>query len=64
MALFIGALAFPDGALLEEAKLAVLVASAVALVLALVLGRVLPTPSGAHRDAEATAPDATSRKAH
>jgi hypothetical protein len=42
----------------------VLVASAVALVLALVLGRVLLTPSGALGDAEATAPGATSREAH
>ncbi len=47
MALFVAALAFSSPELLERAKAAVLVASAIAMVLGLVVGRVLlaPTPS-------------------
>jgi NhaA family Na+:H+ antiporter len=58
MALFVAALAFPEGAKLEEAKLAILVASGIAIVIGLVAGRVLlsvPTEGGCAetpRDAE------------
>jgi Na+/H+ antiporter NhaA len=41
MSLFIAQLAFPPGALLETAKLAVLIASALAMVLGLAFGRKL-----------------------
>lgn len=47
MSLFIAQLAFPAGPLLETAKLAILVASAVAGVLALVVGRLVLRPPGA-----------------
>jgi NhaA family Na+:H+ antiporter len=58
MALFIAQLAFPAGALLEIAKLAILVASAIAALGALLLGRLLtqvPTEVGAATEAEAEA---------
>jgi NhaA family Na+:H+ antiporter len=43
MALFIAQLAFEDGALLASAKVGILVASAIAAIVALVLGRALLT---------------------
>lgn len=57
MALFIAQLAFPPGAILETAKLAILVASGVAGVGGYVLGRALLGP-GARADAATTASEA------
>jgi len=51
MALFVSALAFSDAARLDEAKLAVLVASGVAMLASLVLGRILLRPGAAARGA-------------
>ncbi len=59
MALFIAALAFPPGAALETAKLAILVASGTAALLGLVYGRLLLSADapriGAQTEAEAEA---------
>lgn len=61
MALFIAALAFPPGAMLETAKLAILVASGVAAVLGFVAGRALlpATHSAAAAPTEAEAEAST-----
>jgi Na+:H+ antiporter, NhaA family len=56
MALFIASLAYDEGPKLEEAKLAVLIASGLAFVGSLVLGRALLRPS--HPGAAETATDA------
>lgn len=47
MALFIASLAFPEGAKLEEAKAAILVASGLAITLGLVVGRIALRPRSA-----------------
>jgi NhaA family Na+:H+ antiporter len=60
MALFIAALAFPDGAQLEEAKVGVLSSSAIAMTVALLAGRLLlhPQARGARTAIEAETADA------
>ena len=58
MAIFIATLAFTDAALLNDAKLGVLIASAVAAVLGLAFGAYLKRSRPAHPDASAHSPDA------
>jgi NhaA family Na+:H+ antiporter len=59
MALFVAQLAFPSGALLETAKLAIICGSAVAALLSVLAGRFLleprPDPAAARSEAEAEA---------
>jgi Na+:H+ antiporter, NhaA family len=55
MALFIAQLAFPAGALLETAKLAILTASAAAAVVAYALGRLLLPATASHAGAPTAA---------